>query len=48
MPTTIQDFYEEITNELGNLKIDKDGDQVFVNTLLEMIHCSSYDVYKNY
>ena len=31
MPTIIQDFYDEITHELGNLKTDKDNDQVINN-----------------
>ena len=44
MPTTIQDFYEERTYELKNLKTDEDKDQVIINNLLKMIHCLSYDV----
>ena len=40
MPTIIQNLYEEITHALRNLKTDKDRDQVFINKLLEMIHCS--------
>ena len=30
MQTIIQDLYEEITNELANLKNDKDEDQVII------------------
>ena len=47
MPTIIQGLYEEITKELGNLKTDKDEDQVIVNNLVKMIHCLSYHVYNN-
>ena len=47
MPTIIEDLYEEITNELRNLKTDKDEDQVIIINLLEMIHCLRYDVYNN-
>ena len=45
MPTIIQNFNEEITNELGNLKPDKDEDQVIINNLLKMILSLFYDVY---
>ena len=45
MPTIIRDLYEEITNELRNLKTDKDKDKVNINIFLKMIHCSSYNVY---
>ena len=47
MPTIIQDLFEEITAELGNLKTDKDKDQVIVKNFLKMSHCLSYDVYIN-
>ena len=47
MPTIIQDLYEEITNELENLKTDKDEDQVIVINLLTTLQCLSYDVYNN-
>ena len=47
MPTMIQDLYEEITSNLGNLKTDKDNDQVIIKNYLKMIHCLSYDVYNN-
>ena len=41
MPTIIQDLYEEITNELRNLKTDKNKDQVKINKLIRMNHCIS-------
>ena len=47
MPNIIQGIHEEITNELGTLKTDKDEDQVIINKLLKMIHCLRYDVYNN-
>ena len=47
MPTVIQNFREEITSELRNLKTDKDKDRAIINTLLKMIQCSTYDVYNN-
>ena len=47
MPTLIQDLYEEITNEIKNLKTDKDENQVIIITLLKMILCLNYDVYIN-
>ena len=47
MPTVIQDLYEEITNEIGNLKTDEDKDRVFINNLLRKIQCFSCDVYNN-
>ena len=47
MATIIQDLYEEITNELRNLKTSKEKDEVIINNLLKMIHCLSYDVYNN-
>ena len=37
MTPIIQDLHEEITNELGNLKTDKDEDQIIINNLLIMI-----------
>ena len=43
----LTDLYEEKTNELGKLKIDKDEDQVIINELLKMIHCLCCDVYNN-
>ena len=45
MPTIIQDLYEEITNELRNLKTDKNKDQVNINKLIRMNHCLSYDFF---
>ena len=47
MSTIIQDIYEEITNELRNLKTSKDDDQVIIIILVKMIHCISYGVYNN-
>ena len=47
MPTIIQDLYEKITNELKNLKTDKDEDQVNINNLIKMFHCLSYGVNNN-
>ena len=34
MPTVKQDLYDETTNELGNLKTDKDEDRVIIKKLL--------------
>ena len=48
MPTIIQDLYEPKTNELGNLKTDKEKDQVILNNLLKTLHSLSYDVYNNF
>ena len=45
MPTIMQDLYEDLSNELGNLKTDKDEDQVIINDLSKIIHGLSYDVY---
>ena len=45
MPTIIDALYEEITNESGNLKTDKDEDQVIFDDLLKLIHCLSFDVF---
>ena len=45
MPTIIQDFYEEPTNEIGNLKTDRDKDQVIIIKLSKIIHCLIYGVY---
>ena len=47
MPTITQDLYEEITNELRNLKTDKEEDQIINNILLKKIHCLGYGVYNN-
>ena len=47
MQTIIQDVSEEITNELRNLKTDKDKDQVIFINLLKMLHCLRYDVYNS-
>ena len=47
MSTIIQDLYDEITHDLGNLETDKDEYQVIIDNLLIMIHCLSYDVYNN-
>ena len=47
MPNIIQYFNEELTNELGNLKTDKDKDHVNSNNLLKKIHCLNYDVHNN-
>ena len=47
MATIIQSLYEEITNELKNLKIGEDEDQVNINSFLKMIPCLSYHVYIN-
>ena len=37
MPTIIQDLFEEITNELGNLKSSKVEDQVIINNFFILI-----------
>ena len=47
MPTITQRLSEEITNELRNLKTDKDKDQVIINHLLKTIHYLGYDVYNS-
>ena len=47
MPNIFHHFYEKTTNELRNLKTDKEEDQVIINNLFKMIHCSRYDVYNN-
>ena len=47
MGTIIKVLYGETTNEIGNLKTDKDKDQVIIKSLIKMIHCLSYDVYNN-
>ena len=48
MPTIIQIFYEEITNDLRKLKTNKDEYQIIINFSFKMIQCLSHDVYKNY
>ena len=35
MPTVIKDLYDQITNELKNLKTDEDKDQVINNNLIK-------------
>ena len=47
MLTVTQDLYEEITNELRNLKSDKDKNQVLISNLLKMNHCLSYKIYNS-
>ena len=47
MPTMFQELFEELTKELGNLKTDEDKDQVIIDGLLQIIHCSIYDIYNN-
>ena len=47
MPTVIQNFYEETTNEFGNVKFDKEKDQDIIDNLLKMIRCLSYGVHNN-
>ena len=37
MPTILQDLYEEITNDLKKLKIDKDEGQIIIISLLKRI-----------
>ena len=45
MPTTIQHLYEEIVNQIVNLKTDKD--QLIINNLLKLIRTLSGDVNNN-
>ena len=40
-------MYEEIINQLINLKTDKPKDQYFINNLLKTLRSLSYDVYNN-
>ena len=40
-------MYEEITNEIRNLKKYQVNDQDKLEKLLKMIRCSSYDVHNN-
>ena len=39
MPTTLHDLYDQINNKLGNLKIDKDKNQIIFIDLSKMICC---------
>ena len=45
MPTFLEDLFEEITHELGNLKTDKVKDRVKINNFLKNVRCLSYDVF---
>ena len=47
MPNILQKLYEENINEIGNLKTDKDRNQDFIDNLLKMFRCFSFDVYNN-
>ena len=47
MPTRKQNLYEETNKDLGNLKTDKNKDQVFLIISFKMCHCFSYDVHNN-
>ena len=42
-----QGLYDEITNDLRNLKTSKHEDQGITKNLLKMIPCLTYDVYSN-
>ena len=47
MPYLFQYLYEEIMNDLKNLKTDKEKDQVIVDYLIRMTNSLSCDVYNN-
>ena len=47
MPYLFQYLYEEIRNDLKNLKTDIDKDEVTIDNLLRMANCLSCDVYNN-
>ena len=47
MSTIIQDLYEEIIQNLRNLKTNKEQDHAIINNLLKIVRCLSYDVYNN-
>ena len=46
MSTTIQSLYEEIFNQISNLKTNNDEDQLISSNLVQMIRSSRYAVYK--
>ena len=47
MPYLFQYLFEEIMNDLKNLKTDKDKDRVIIDTLIRMTNSLSGDVYNN-
>ena len=47
MPYLFQYLYEEIMNDLKNLKTDKEKDQVIIDNLMRMTNSLSCDVYNN-
>ena len=47
MPTKIINLFEEVTNDLRDLKIEKDKYQVIIKNLIKMIHCVNFNVYRN-
>ena len=46
MPYLFQYLYEEIMNDLKNLKTDKEKDQIIIDNLIRMTNSLSCDVYK--
>ena len=47
MPYLFQYLYEEIMNDLKNLKTDKEKDQIIIDNLIRMTNSLSCDVYNN-
>ena len=47
MPYLFQYLYEDIMNDLKNLKTDKEKDLVIIKNLIRMTKSLSSDVYKN-
>ena len=48
MYSIIKPLYEEIINQILNLKTDKDEDQLIFNNLLKLIRSLRYDVNNKY